>query len=261
MVAKPRAAFRLRTLLYYGGCDMTLHRPRQYGRMGLMAKTVGDEHLSQISTLWTMLVRAHAGAADGAGRAQHALLERYGGAVGRYLLGVRFLRGDFRRADPGRGRFRDYLKTALIHLVTDHHRARQGAPAPLPLDMAAASGPSDDEEAFLASWRAELLDRTWDDLAATHPTEHAVLLVRVAEPDMPSSELAERAAERLGRPITAAAARKAMQRAHGHFAELLVAEVRRSLDEPTQTEVEAELRELDLFRYCRSAVAGSAQAE
>src|SRR3712207_7176976 len=38
---------------------------------------------------------------------------------------VRFLRGDFRRADPQRGRFRDYVKTALIHLVIDHQRAEQ----------------------------------------------------------------------------------------------------------------------------------------
>jgi RNA polymerase sigma-70 factor (ECF subfamily) len=236
-----------------------------------MGRTAGDEHLSQISTLWTMLLRAHT-PADDAAAAQHELLERYGGAVGRYLLGavhdpdaaaeltqefaVRFLRGDFRRADPGRGRFRDYLKTALIHLVTDHHRARQGAPRPLPAEVAAASGATDDEDKFLASWRAELLDRTWDDLAASHPTEHAVLMVRVAEPDLPSSEIGERAAERLGRPISAAAARKALQRAHGHFAELLVAEVGRSLDEPTARDLEAELRELDLLRYCRSAMSG-----
>ena len=32
------------------------------------------------------------------------------------------------RAAPDRGRFRDYLKTALIHLVTDYHRSRQAWP-------------------------------------------------------------------------------------------------------------------------------------
>jgi RNA polymerase sigma-70 factor (ECF subfamily) len=197
-------------------------------------------------------------------------LERYGGAIGRYLLGavhdpdaaaeltqefaVRFLRGDFRRADPGRGRFRDYLKTALIHLVTDHHRARQRAPGPLPSDVAADSRPINEEDAFLASWRAELLDRTWDALAGSRPTEHAVLMARVADADLTSPALADMAAERLGRPLTAAAARKALQRAHSHFAELLVTEVERSLDGPTHAELEAELRELDLLRYCRSAI-------
>ncbi len=229
------------------------------------------EHLSQISTLWTMLVRAHASPADAARSAQCAMLERYGGAVGRYLLGavrdpdaaaeltqefaVRFLRGDFRRADPGRGRFRDYLKTALIHMVTDHRRARTGAPGPLPADVAASADPADGEDdAFLASWRAELLDRTWDALAAAHPTEHAVLLLRVSEPDLTSPALAEQAGARLGRPLTAAAARKALQRAHAHFAGLLVAEVARSLDGPPPADVEAELRDVDLLRYCRSAL-------
>jgi RNA polymerase sigma-70 factor (ECF subfamily) len=240
--------------------------------MGFMERTAGDEHLSQISTLWTMLVRAHTPAGE-AVSAQHALLDRYGGAVGRYLLGatrdpeaaaeltqefaVRFLRGDFRRADPGRGRFRDYLKTALIHLVADYRRARADLPRPLPPDIAApaAEPAEDDETAFLAGWRAELLDRTWESLAAVSPTQHAALFLRVSEPDLPSPQLAEQLADRLGKSVTAAAARKALQRSHAHFAELIVQEVARSLEEPTPAEVEAELRELDLLRYCRSALA------
>jgi RNA polymerase sigma-70 factor (ECF subfamily) len=236
-----------------------------------------DDRLSQITTQWTVLLRAHATPADGAAAAQQLLLERYGGAVARYLLGavrdadvaadltqefaVRFLRGDFRRADPGRGRFRDYLKTALIHLVTDHYRTQAGAPRPLPPDAATRPESAHDEDTFLATWRAELLDRTWDALAAGHPTEHAVLLVRVGEPDLPSAALAEKAAARLGKPMTAAAARKALQRGHARFAELLVREVTRSLSEPAPADVAAELRELDLFRYCRSAVGDSRPPE
>ena len=49
--------------------------------------------------------------------------------------------------------------------------------------------------------------------------------------------------------------RKALQRAHADFADLLVSEVAHSLDEPTPADVEVELRELDLLRYCRSAIA------
>ena len=49
---------------------------------------------------------------------------------------LRFLRGDFRRADAGCGRFRDYLKAALIHLVTDYHREQRARPRPLPPDIA-----------------------------------------------------------------------------------------------------------------------------
>src|SRR5947209_14466079 len=72
-------------------------------------------HLTQIKTHWTMLFQAHRGEGDAVTAAQHKLLLRYHGAVYRYLLGtlrdpdaaeelsrefaVRFLRGDFKRAE------------------------------------------------------------------------------------------------------------------------------------------------------------------
>jgi len=138
-------------------------------------------------------------------------------------------------------------------LVTDHRRARLAAPRPLPAD-AAAPEPVADQDAFDVGWRADLLDRTWDALAAAHQTEHAVLLARVNDSDLPSSTLAEQVSARLGRPLTAAAARKALQRAHADFAVLLVQEVARSLDTPTPEALEEELRALDLLRYCRTAL-------
>ena len=126
-----------------------------------------DAHLSRISTLWSTFFQAHK-SGDAAVAARQALLERYSGAVYRYLLGavrdedtaadlaqefaLRFLRGDFHRADPQRGRFRDYLKTSLIHLVNDHHRDRQQQPAPLASDSPAPSE-ADSENDFLARWR------------------------------------------------------------------------------------------------------------
>src|SRR3954463_9751725 len=102
-----------------------------------------QQRLSRISTRWTLLVQAHGGT-RAVPVAQAALLLRYRAAVVRYLLGavrdgdaaeelaqefsLRFLRGAFCRASPERGRFRDYLRTALIHLVNDFHRARQAGP-------------------------------------------------------------------------------------------------------------------------------------
>src|SRR5437867_9487672 len=93
-----------------------------------------NQRLSKIATLWTVVFRAHEGGADSAQEARNRLMLRYSGAVYRYLLGavrdpeaagdlcqefaLRFLRGDFRRAAPERGRFRDYVKSALINLVT-----------------------------------------------------------------------------------------------------------------------------------------------
>ena len=48
--------------------------------------------------------------------------------------------------------------------------------------------------------------------------------------------------------------RKALQRSHAKFAELLVDEVATSLGAPSRDELAEELRELDLLKYCRSAL-------
>src|SRR3712207_2061563 len=132
-----------------------------------------DLHLSQISTLWTVVCRANRGGDPAVREAQRVLLERYGGAVRRYLLGAlrgpdaagelyqefayRFLHGDLRGADPRRGRFRDFVKGVLFHLVADHHRRRQRRPRPLPADhpepVTDAPPGAEEEQAFLASWR------------------------------------------------------------------------------------------------------------
>ena len=88
-----------------------------------MERESPDERLSRISTMWSLVFQAHAGKVDAAASAQNVLMQRYGGAIHRYLLGalrdadaaadlaqefaLRFVRGDFRRANPERGRFRD----------------------------------------------------------------------------------------------------------------------------------------------------------
>ena len=82
-------------------------------------------------------------------------MQRYCGSVYRYLLGalrngdaaielfqefaMRFVRGDFHRASPTRGRFRDYVKTALINLVTDHFNRQNSKPRPLAFSRFASS--------------------------------------------------------------------------------------------------------------------------
>jgi RNA polymerase sigma-70 factor (ECF subfamily) len=231
-----------------------------------------QQRLSQISTLWTMLARAHGEPRDGATAARQELMHRYSGAVYRYLLGavrdpeaamelsqefaLRFLRGAFRGADPARGRFRDYVKTTLVHLVTDYHRARQAWPRPLADDLAGPAAPPDgaSSDDFDRSWREDLLERTWQALADSQPTYHAALRLRVENQDLPSPQLAEQLSERLGRPVTADTARKTIQRAHRKFADLLLAEVAGYLGTSDRAALEQELRELDLLKYCRSAL-------
>src|SRR5689334_25268020 len=115
-----------------------------------MRKESMDHNLATTSTLWSLVREANDGPEEAAQRAREALLERYKGAVHRYLLGalrdpyaaddlaqeffLRFVRGDFRNANPAKGRFRDLVKTTLFHLIVDHQRRQKACPRPLPAD-------------------------------------------------------------------------------------------------------------------------------
>src|SRR3954470_18004769 len=96
-----------------------------------------DVRLSQLVTRWTLLLHSQR-----PGAAAAALLPRYWAAVYRYVAGVlgeaaaeevcqefclRFVRGDFRHARPERGRFRDYVRTAVIHLISEFRARRRAA--------------------------------------------------------------------------------------------------------------------------------------
>lgn len=237
-----------------------------------------NQRLSHITTLWSLVRQAHAGSVPGAGFAQQALVERYAGAVHRYLLGalrdpdaadelfqefcVKFLRGDFRRADPERGRFRDLLKTAVFHLIVDYQKRQRkraltldperDAPAVAPVELPQA------ELDFLRCWREELMDRTWLALAAleeqTGQSHHTVLRFRTENPLLSSADLARQLGRRLGKAFTIDAVRQALHRAREKFTDLLLEEIVRSLNAPSQEELEQELIDLDLSSYCRSAL-------
>src|SRR5260370_19257788 len=146
--------------------------------------------LSRISTQWSLVFQAHTHEADAHQAALQALLERYQRAGYRYLLGavrdpdvadelaqefaLRFIRGDFHRARPERGRFRDYLKTALVNLVNDHYRQLQDKPRALGVEPAAPVQPSVNSQAeFVTTWREELLENTWKALAENNAAYHA----------------------------------------------------------------------------------------
>jgi RNA polymerase sigma factor (sigma-70 family) len=235
-----------------------------------------DQHLSHISTLWTMLYQAHHGPAPEAAAARQLLMQRYCGAVYRYLLSavrdpnvaddltqefaLRFIQGRFRLADREQGRFRNYVKSALFHLVNDY-RQRQGKdPLPLSADtpVPAPDDTSAQEAAFRESWRQELLSRAWKALQQlqrdTGQPFHDVLLFRVEHPDLPSPQMAEQLGARLGRHLTAANVRQLLHRARERFAELLLEETRQSLEGAGREQLEDELAELNLLKYCRDAL-------
>jgi DNA-directed RNA polymerase specialized sigma24 family protein len=236
-----------------------------------------DQHLSQILTHWSVVFQAHQGPASQVAEAQRQLMERYGGAVHRYLLGllrdpdaadelaqefaVRFLRGDFKNVEPGRGRFRDFVKQALRNLTIDYWRRRarpregiEDSPEPSAPDP----GLRDFEHQFLVSWRDGLMDRAWRGLALhqeqTGQPYHTVLLYRAEHPEQHSPEMAEHLSSRLGRPVNASWVRQSLLLAREKFVELLLEEVGASLREPTADHLEEELADLGLLEYCRGGL-------
>jgi RNA polymerase sigma-70 factor (ECF subfamily) len=244
-------------------------------------------YLSDLTTRWSNVFRARQAEGDAAAAARHELLLRYHEAVLRYLraelrdaqaadqvcsdFAVRVLEADrlLQRADPGRGRFRDYLKAVLRHMVADHYRQRElenrkREPfAPDEDKEPAACDPGEDER-FLSCWRQELVNRAWEALAQAEKRlgqPYATLLrLQEEQPGLRSAELAEQLAARLGRPFTAAGVRQLVHRGREVFGDLLVGEVARSLQvDLTAPEgadrVEEELIELGLlFSYCKAAL-------
>jgi RNA polymerase sigma-70 factor (ECF subfamily) len=243
-----------------------------------MSESNPDGHLSRISTLWTLVSQAHHEAGAETSAAQRQLLERYGGAIRRYLraslrddhaaddlfqeFAYRFVHGDLRRVDPQRGRFRDYVKGVLFHLVANYHKNRQRLPrqfAPEHPDPAVVCEPdAEQEQAFLTSWRDELLARTWTALAAIDKAQghcfHTVLRYRAEHPQLRSHEMAEQLSRILNKPLTAAGVRKTLERARDRFADLLLDEIAQALTEPALDQLEQELIDLNLLEYCRAAL-------
>jgi RNA polymerase sigma-70 factor (ECF subfamily) len=234
-----------------------------------------DERLSRISTLWTLVHQAHQGSVTAVNTAQRALLERYSDAVYRYLLGalrdrdaadelfqefsLRFLRGDFKNADPGRGRFRNFVKTALYHLVIDYQKRQQARPQSLATDVGEpVPRHTEAEQEFLNGWREELIERTWRALVElerkTGQPVHTVLRYRAEHPVLSSEALAEQLGAELGKSFSVDAIRMALHRARERFSDLLLREVAQSLENPSVDELREELTDLGLLGYCHSAL-------
>lgn len=235
-----------------------------------------QQRLSQISTAWSLLARAHQ-PLQGENAALAALVERYQASVYRYLLAatrnpdvadelfqefaLRLVRGDFGRVDAARGRFRDYVKSALINLTINHQKKKR--PVALDASLGEPAAPQkafDADVEFLDEWKKALLERTWEALAASQsadqPPFHFVLRFRTEHPDLSSSELTEHLNARLkpALPYSEAALRKILQRGRDRFADLLLEEVGRSLGTTSIDTIEQELIDLGLASHCRRAL-------
>jgi RNA polymerase sigma factor (sigma-70 family) len=239
-----------------------------------------DLHLSQIQTMWSV-VRQASGNHTAVQIAQQSLLDRYQGAIRRYALAalrdedaaneivqefaLKFVKGDFAKADPGRGKFRAFVKTVVYRLIVDYQRKKKGLLREGPLhsniaEPAATESDVDvaDDAAFQTSWRDELLARCWqrmgEDEQESGKPHYTVLKHRVEHPEARSPELAAGLSEKLGKPINAGAVRVLLHRARDAFAEVLLDDVTHSLEGQSLDEIEEELIELNLLEYCKPAL-------
>jgi RNA polymerase sigma-70 factor (ECF subfamily) len=238
-----------------------------------------DPPIGKIETDWSDIFLAHFGEHDRARAAQARLMYRYVGAVRRYFLGalrdrdladelaqefaVRVLRGDFHRADPGRGRFRDFIRTAARNLIYDHFRRLKARTSKqLPLDDRDPADPrADGEQAdrrFLEIWREQLLQRARSRLAAhqrrTGRPFHTILGLRTEYPDQTSMRLAELASAIVGRPVTGTWVRQTLRRARALLVDFLLDEIDATLEGRSPAELERELIDLDLLSHCREGL-------
>jgi DNA-directed RNA polymerase specialized sigma24 family protein len=227
--------------------------------------------LEDIATEWGLLEQAH-GAADGAAAARSALVLRYARAIRNYVgalvkdpqdadevaqeVLVRLLRGQFAAASPARGRFRNMLAVAAHNLVRNYWQKKRRQAA-VDLDVGAlpaADLPAEAEEQATAAWRQSMLDLAWK---ALEEYEHAtpgsvawtVLRLRAENPADDSDQLAKRMQRATGRPFRPDAVRQQLRRARVRFAQALVEEIARGLEDPSPPRVEEELIAVGLMEY------------
>ncbi len=246
-----------------------------------------DNSLGELATQWTRVFAAQESRGDRAEAARHELLVRYHHAVNRYFheqlrdphaagklfsnfaLRVLEVHAFLKRADPERGRFRDYLRTILRRMVVDHHREQQREhKRQQPLiagsddEPAGLAATPDEDQRFIQLWRQALIDQAWKGLEEAEKKAGqpyaSFLRYQSDHPGCRSAEIAEHFTTG-GKKYSAAGARQLIHRARERFGELLVEEVARSLrtgDEKVAAEhIERELIELNLlFSYCKAAL-------
>ena len=231
-----------------------------------------ESRLSNISTNWEELIAAHDDDQfDHAGaRLRGEILRRYANCVFQYILGatknhhaaedltqefaLRFVRGDFRNVNQHQGRFRDYLKASLRNLVTDFFRSRTKDECMEILDSQARSITFESlESTFAEQWRQRLLGITWSGLQefelAKQNQYYSILHLRTEHPNSTSTDLAEFFFEQKGRKVTAEWVRQTLHRSRSKFAEILIEEVRKTLNSNSRQEIREELADLGLMKY------------
>jgi hypothetical protein len=175
---------------------------------------------------------------------------------------LRTVRRPFTPEQIRRGRFRDYLKAVLRNAALTHFRRGSHAPSAGTDHLAGIAAEVDDDanRAWLAEWRDCLLRRAWQALelheqAAPEGIAYTVLRLAADHPDESSASLAARAAALTGRVVGVDAFRKQLSRARRHFAQMIVDEIRQTLEDGSAEDVVEELRDLGLMEFVRDFLA------
>lgn len=223
---------------------------------------MSGEHLTDLETSWTTITSAHTPGPDGQ-RAMSQLISRYHDAVKHYLrlklrdqnladevlqeFWSKLLDHKLAGADKTKGRFRDYLRTILHRLIIDHFRTKRLQSLP-PGDLLDPSSPDAD---FDRAWRDAVIKRVWsrlDTYEANTPKNRysTVLRLRVSNPKSTIEEIAYCLSEHLKTSVTPEAFRKTLQRARTKFLELLILELRETINPAEPEDIEEEIYDLGL---------------
>lgn len=229
-----------------------------------------DNRLINVSTVWSLIKKAHNGVPAQEQSARQVLLDIYQAPIRRYLktavrdedavdevfqeFALRVIGGSFHRANASRGRFRDYVKMTLRNLINNHYKPRHTVGLAFDPEMHDRPVPTvqDADEEFLSGWRTELLKRAWNALEAYRNNYYLLLRLRSEHPEISSAQVAAALNEqtRPDRPLTEAGIRKMLQRARAYFVKALIKEVAQSLIEPTSEDIVNELIALNLLTFC-----------
>lgn len=200
-------------------------------------------------------------------------MARYAVAVRRYLEALlqnaqdaedvaqsfflRVVAGGFDRANPQRGRFRDYLKIGVRNAAVSFLRQKQRQPRTKDvalLQHSVSQSESDANRQWLREWQNCLLERAWQALEQHEERSrgnlfHTVLRAAVDYPEEDAAARTARVAALSGRRLSCQAVRKQLSRARRKFAELLVSEVKQTLKNPTAADIEMELTAIGFHDY------------
>src|SRR5262249_39359693 len=143
-----------------------------------------------------------------------------------------FLRRGGAQTWPGKGRFRDYLKTAARNAAITHLR-KKGRQAGTDAGLEGHADPTSTDEAadraLTGEWQRCVIDRAMRELEAHERRTpgnlcYTVLKVEMDHRDEDSQKKAQIASQRAKHPLTAEAFRKQVSRARRQMAECVLQE-------------------------------------